>query len=167
MKIALLPVAIMMATIVTGDLFAAPCQAIAHQCNCVTTRSKHLAADVFKHYPYANVYSNRYSPDRPGTVKVCTPSTTGPIVFSLFAQYYPGGHNTTNDSPSMREAWFAQCLSHTRDYILRHQSAVTTIAFPWCIGCGSAGGDWSKYHAMIDKFAKEVLPCQVYIYRLP
>ena len=161
-----------MATVVIGDLFAAPCQAIAHQCNCVTTRSKHLAADVFKHYPYANVYSNRRSPDQPGTVKVCTASEQyshahqqSPVVFSLLAQYYPGGHNATNDTPSMREAWFVQCLSHTRDYVMKH--SITSIAFPWCIGCGSAGGDWSKYHTMIDKFATEVPLCQVFIYRLP
>lgn len=55
-----------MIEIISGDLFTAQEQYIAHQCNCVTKRAAHLAKDMFAKYPYANIYKGRTQPDKPG-----------------------------------------------------------------------------------------------------
>jgi hypothetical protein len=39
-----------------------------------------------------------------------------------------------------------------------------SIAFPWRIGCGAAGGNWEKYMKMIEGFS-EYVDGEVLIYR--
>ena len=52
------------------------------------------------------------------------------------------------DTPQEREQWFAQCLEE-----LGQCDSYQNLAFPYQIGCGLAGGNWSRYLAMIQDFA--------------
>jgi hypothetical protein len=42
---------------------------------------------------------------------------------------------------------------------------IISIAFPYKIGCGLAGGKWEDYESMIYKFAKENPNIKVKIYK--
>ena len=55
---------------------------------------------------------------------------------------------TTEIPPQERERWFAQCLEE-----LGQCDSYQNLAFPYQIGCGLAGGNWSRYLAMIQDFA--------------
>ena len=94
-------------------------------------------------------------------------------MINMFAQYNLGTPLRQNrrcepppelgvqDSTEQRELWFEHCL----DEISQHNPTLRSIAFPENIGCGLAGGRWSRYKAMTECFAQanqhmEVLICE-------
>lgn len=99
-----------MLTIVKGDLFTAKEKYLIHQCNAVTTRAAHLAKNVFKHYPWADVYSPRdpelqkkaiianeqeyataeYYKDKPGDILIRGNGKDQRYVIAIIGQFYPG-----------------------------------------------------------------------------
>src|SRR5690242_14918048 len=100
-----------------GNLLDATEQYIAHQCNCITTNSAGLAAQISKHFPYADPYSNRKNihglrnraveEDRPvpGSIQIYGNGIDQRYVIGMFAQYNPG-----NVIEHDREKWFWNCL---------------------------------------------------------
>jgi hypothetical protein len=142
-----------MAELVIGDLFESREQYLAHQCNCITRRAAHLAREVFRRYPEANIYRDRAAADVPGTIDV-----RGRVI-NMLAQYRPG--NVARER-AVRETWFQSCLLQIGDI-----SGLASIAFPYQIGCGAAGGDWEHYRRMIDEFARDRPDVVVRIYQLP
>ena len=158
--------------------------AIAQQENCVGCDGLGWRRPPRK-LPYGSSYSSRrrmppqnkfaVPEDRgvPGTIVVCRPPTPGPgrpIVVNMMAQFEMGAPNKykrvkpmpPDDGAATREAWFQQCL----DKIAAIQPPLTSIAFPYQIGCGLAGGNWSRYDAMITRFAERCPATQVYICKL-
>lgn len=81
------------------------------------------------------------------------------IVANMLAQYYTGkGDRFGNtDTSVQREQWFSECLEHLKAYVVDnlHQQRVS-VAFPWQIGCGLAGGNWDRYLTMLMEFAQQV-----------
>jgi len=150
-----------------GDILDGSEQYLVHQCNCQTTGSAGLAAAIFEKYPAANTYRNGKQ-RIPGTVDVIEGVAEDRNVVNLYGQDKPG-------RPSMgefcRKQWFQSALSELGTIIRTHpanQGRRVTVAFPYQIGCGLAGGDWSVYSTLIGYFAekyKDVL--HVVIYRLP
>jgi len=141
--------------IINDDLLTTDIQYIAHQCNCCSTRSAHLAKNVFQKFPYADAYSKRKCPDKMGTIQVCGNGDDKRYVINMFGQYFPGEVkylNGTRDNYKLRENAFKNCLSH-----ITKIDGLKEIAFPYKIGCGAAGGNWEKYLNMIEEFANEVL----------
>jgi hypothetical protein len=82
--------------IVCGDLFDTKAKYLAHQCNCVTTKSAHLSKSVFEHYPYADIYSSRTktdwkdSRDKPGSIIIKGDGENQRYVLNLLGQFFPG-----------------------------------------------------------------------------
>lgn len=72
---------------------------------------------------------------------------TDKIVFNMFAQdrYGYDGHCYTDYSA------FARCLYE----IAKNVAAGETIAMPYNIGCGLAGGDWNTVYGLIEKILGE------------
>jgi uracil-DNA glycosylase len=156
-----------------------PAQVIAQQCYCDASHkgAKGLALSIKEKYPYADFYSNREKSSTPGTIKVAGTKTTKFIV-ALFAQLNPGlpkddgspysrsstnddSHfvrPSTNDCAAQREKWFKMCL----DRVSKIKN-LRSIAFPYNIGCGLAGGDWNKYEDMLEQFAFSNPQVSVYI----
>jgi O-acetyl-ADP-ribose deacetylase (regulator of RNase III) len=120
---------------------------IAHQCNCTSRGSKGLAKSIFEKYPYANTYGMYREP---GTIHV-----RGNVI-NMYAQRRPG-LPSGDDTPSLRILWFKSCLKE----ILKIEG-IHSIAFPYRIGCGLAGGDWKQYQEMILR-AFDDLDIEVYI----
>lgn len=157
-------------TIIDGDLLFASEDIIGHQCNCVTKKGKGLADILFQQLPWADVYADR----RSGVVKAHAPGTTilrddgitkKRIIANMFAQYKggsPKGHH--NDTAMQRVVWFRQSLA-----AIAAQAPPTarSLALPFNIGCGLAGGVWDIYLMEIALFALQNPSWKITIYRLP
>jgi hypothetical protein len=149
-----------MLKIVTGDLLRATEKYLCHQCNCITTRSKHLAKTVFTALPYANIYSERKEPSKPGTIIIKGDGKSERQVVNMLGQYYPGSKypNSNKDGCKARFNNFKSCLE-------KMKKLEGDFAFPWRIGCGAAGGDWDLYLGAIREFEQGIAG-NVTIYKL-
>ena len=140
---------------IEGDIREATETYLCHQCNCITTKAAHLAKDIFCAFPYANVYAIRTSKDNPGTIRICGDGVHQRFVVNMFAQVYPGSPKYPNsdiDGSLARQKYFRSCLSELAKAI----KPGDTVAFPWRIGCGAAGGDWNVYLYLISMFADDI-----------
>lgn len=84
------------------------------------------------------------------------------FVINMLAQFYPGKPKfpeSARDGFRARRVAFANCLLK----VLRIPD-LRSVAFPWEIGCWMAGGDWSKYLPMIERFSDKAR-ADVLIYR--
>lgn len=146
---------------ITGDLLESTDKYIVHQTNCVTTSGAGLAHFIFKKYPYSDVYSTRsekdcslYSlRDNPGSITISGNGQDERYIVNLMGQLYPGGSwdDMPEDNEEMRHKFFHKALGR-----LAKVPNLDTVAFPYKIGCGIAGGNWEWYSNMIEKFSKHV-----------
>lgn len=137
---------------VEGDLLEAKEKYIAHQTNCVTKRAAHLAKAVFDRFPYADVYTGRTTPNKPGTIRIMGDGNKQRYVINMFGQYNPGSPKAILDKldgRKIREHYFHQCLLR-----IYHMDDIESIAFPYRIGCGAAGGNWTNYLGTLENFAR-------------
>ncbi len=155
-----------MIEIIDGDLFDSKEKYLIHQTNCVTNKAAHLSKDVFARYPYADVYASRTEPNKPGTIEVRGNGNDQRYVINLMGQYYPGKPKypySTLDGVRVRETYFHRGLLR-----IAKIPDLESVAFPWKIGCGAAGGIWEHYLGNITNFANYVESTQgtkVVIYR--
>jgi O-acetyl-ADP-ribose deacetylase (regulator of RNase III) len=143
-----------MIEIKTGDFFSATEKYIVHQCNCVTQRAAHLAKDVFTKYPYADIYTNRTEANKPGTIVVCGNGQDQRYVINLLGQYYPGKPKypySSLDGFEIRQKYFYQGLLR-----IAKIPNLESVAFPWKISCGAAGGSWPHYLGNLTNFANHL-----------
>jgi O-acetyl-ADP-ribose deacetylase (regulator of RNase III) len=151
-----------MLEIVRGDLLLATEKYIAHQCNCLTQGAAGVAKAIFDKFPYADTYSNRVEPDVMGTIKILGNGQDQRYVINMFAQYYPGRSDYSSPSPKTVSAEIDDTASERRHNFYRCLLRIIkienleSIAFPWKIGCGIAGGDWEYYLGTLTNFAKYV-----------
>jgi O-acetyl-ADP-ribose deacetylase (regulator of RNase III) len=153
--------------LVHGNLLDSKEQFICHQCNCVTKWAAHLAKDVFQRFPHADVYSPRIPlgyRDNPGTINISGNGQDQRFVIAMFAQVYPGSskaeYPSNVDSVLSRAKYFEECLDKMA------QTPMSSVAFPWQIGCGAAGGNWGTYIDMIYGF-NDRTEADVTIYKMP
>jgi O-acetyl-ADP-ribose deacetylase (regulator of RNase III) len=164
-----------MIEIITGDLLTAPEQYIVHQTNCVTTSGAGLAYYLFNKFPYADVYATRSKEDcnvntlrdKPGSIIVSGDGQDQRYVINLMGQLYPGGSwdDMPEDNEEMRHKFFYNGLLR-----IAKLKDLKSIAFPWKIGCGIAGGNWEYYYGVLENFTKYVQEqkgTKVVIYRRP
>lgn len=136
---------------VEGSIVNASETYIVHQCNCVTKRGKGLSYTLFNAFPDANIYKLRTENSKPGTIDV-----RGKVI-NLFGQVNPGHAGHYRDTEVDRLAYFKSCIEELR-------KLDGSFAFPYKIGCGLAGGDWSSYEPMIRSLSRTH---DVTIYKLP
>ena len=178
---------------VRGDLLDAKEDYIAHQCNTLTVRPHGLSKDIARKWPHANVYGRRkpvgcanlaqvaYRP-KTGSILVdgspltaasataaAAASTTKRGVIHMFGQLgmsTPHSFNNKDakhgeDDYGRRIGWFRECLSAVAKI-----PGITSVAMPYQIGCGLAGGNWERdYRPVLEKFAAEHSSIRVVIYR--
>lgn len=155
-----------MLEIVTGDIFTAKEKYLVHQCNCVTNNAAYLAKDIFSQYPYADIYCTRKEPHLPGQIIIRGDGVEQRYVVALLGQYYPGKPKYPDsklDGTIIREKYFHKGL-----IALSKIDNLESVAIPWRIGCGAAGGNWDHYLGTLTNFAKYVEDKQgakVIIYR--
>jgi len=147
-----------MLEIVNGDLFDSKEKYLLHQTNCVTNRAAHLSKDVFERYPYADIYTHRTEPSVPGTIEIRGDGQEKRFVINLLGQYYPGKPKYPDsklDGALAREKYFHKCLLKVAKI-----ENLESIALPWRIACGAAGGNWSHYLGTINNFAQYIYSTQ-------
>lgn len=152
--------------IIIGNLLDSKEKYIAHQANCVTTNSAGIAKLIFDKFPHSDVYSNRTSPDTPGSIKVMGNGNSERYVINMFSQYYPGKSKYIDselDGILARQKYFHRSLQR-----IAKIENIESIALPWRIGCGLGGGDWEWYLGTIVNFSKYISDTQnakCYIYK--
>ena len=142
-----------MATIFKGDLLKADEEYIVHQVNSKTTKGAGLSAAVFKKFPYADVYKD-------GTRRIPGEIIIRKDIINLVGQDTPGKPKK-NETAKKREKWFEEGLEKIEEI-----PDLESVAFPYGIGSGLAGGNWENYQKMINKFAKSNPDIKVVIYKL-
>lgn len=142
-------------TIKTGDLLEATEQFICHQTNSVSTGgAAGIARAIFDKYPYADCYLDRKEHSVPGTIDIRGNGRDQRFVISAHAQFYPGRPqypHSNKDGYVARERYFQQCLD-----LIAAIDGLKSVAFPWMVGCGIAGGSWPNYLSMLTMFAIKV-----------
>jgi len=153
-----------------------------HQTNCRTNYALGLAKLIFKKWPHADCYKERI----PGWVKGRSYSVPGSIdvrggvpgqrgIINLMGQDAPGkrekavkkaqegdGGGAPLSSKQQREQWFAAAVQK-----IALIPGITSVAFPFQVGCGLAGGDWARYRAALQQLAAAQPGLRVVVYRLP
>lgn len=120
-----------------------------HQCNCISISAKGLAKTIFELYPEANTYINPQFKREVGTISCHKISTTDKTIINIYAQRYPG-ISKYNDTTNQRIIWFKSCLN-----LISEIPNIQSIAVPYKIGCGLAGGNWEKYLDILNNFVKD------------
>ena len=146
--------------IVDGDLLKSNAKFIVHQINCVSNNSAGLAYYLFDKYPWANVYKEREQNKTfhiPGQIYV-RGDKDNRLVINAAGQFLPGKPSSVlinginvEETQEMRQAYFLECMSRIMGI-----SDLESIAFPYKIGCGIAGGNWDFYHKVIKSFSKKL-----------
>lgn len=141
--------------LVKADIFTTGAKYIAHQVNVSTKgQATGIAKIIFERYPYADIYKDRIEDDVPGKIDIAGDGLFYRGIINMLAQYYPGKGQTDPskfDCYSDRKRWFYECLMAIADIPNLH-----SIAFPYGISCGLAGGDWNWYEQKLNKFAEYV-----------
>lgn len=141
--------------IIDGDLFQTKAPVICHQVNCRGKMGSGVAKQIRELYPRAYEYYrlayNREKDDPSvllGRIQPCyckdeNIETGLRTIVNMFAQDkygYDGGCYTNYKA-------FEYCLEK-----LKHiADAGSTIAMPYKIGCGLAGGDWNIVYGLIER----------------
>lgn len=157
--------------IVQGDLRKATEKYICHQCNSITKTGANLAKSIFRCFPHADIYTPRLYADHlplpdeyPGNIIIKGDGENQRFVINLIGQFYPGRPkypDSVTDGLLARQRYFKECLEK-----IEQIHNLESIAFPYKIGCGAAGGDWNIYWYTLVLFAERV-PASVVIYQWP
>lgn len=167
-------------TIKSGDLLDSQEKYILQQCNCVACKPHGLSAAIATKFPFADPYSLRKPVGRrnfavqedqpsPGSIQLFQMDDCPQKVICLYAQFGMGkpysftnrGLTAVADSFDLRQNWFRQCLEQVAQLI----PPASTLAMPFQIGCGLAGGSWKVYHQIISMWAANNPSLQLTIYK--
>ena len=171
-------------TIVTGDLLeVTDAEYIVQQTCCTACSAQGLSKAISTKWPSINPYAERrrwgrtnwaVQEDRaePGTIAVyefeAPPQGTLKGVVCAFAQVCHGKPGMAKDPLGLAAAdtaadrlrYFQSCLDCLEEL------GATSVAFPYGIGCGLAGGVWVKYEAMLKQWSAAHPAVEVRIVKL-
>lgn len=154
-----------MIRIVSGDLLSSTEDIIAHQVNCCGVMGAGVAKQIKERFPKAYQVYRKTCENYKGRedlilgqcqLVVCrNPSGGNALVANLFGQLdYGKGKRHTEDYV------FMQCLMNLVVYA--NEVHASSIAMPYKIGCGLAGGDWESIYKII---AQELRGFEVTLYK--
>ena len=134
--------------LVTGNILDVEGVLLVHICNTTTKTSKGLAKDIFTKYPWANTYDSGVKRNVGNITYHFAEADADVVIVNLYGQNKPGKPNKTETAANRLE-WFKSGLSQIREVFLG-----TTIAVPYKIGCGLAGGNWDDYLAALEEHSR-------------
>lgn len=145
---------------VKGDLLQAIENIIGHQVNCQGVMGLGLAAKIKNKYPQAyKMYKTVTKFNDPQSllgISLIVKVDENKYVANLFGQLnYGRNKKQYTDYEALNKA-----LIELKEYALNNN---LTVALPYGLGCGLAGGDWSIVRNLIDKTFKDY---EVTIYKI-
>lgn len=152
---------------------------IVQQCCCTACKPHGLSAALAAAFPHGNAYASRQpvkkggntatedNRPKPGTIQILGNGSDQRYVACLFAQYAmgkPGIYNSFGnpDSASDRQRYFTESLEALAAAIPSHAS----LAFPYRIGCGLAGGNWSVYQDILKTWVTRHPGLRIVLYKI-
>ena len=144
-----------------GDICDAKESFIVHQVNCVSKGSAGLAKQLFARFPWANLYASNWS-RRVGRAIIFYGQDGKPGIINLCGQYLPG-RPRRGETKEQRLKWFTLALNSVTDSTTWREKNLS-LAVPFGIGCGLAGGDWNDYYPVLQEFAKNNPTVKVVVY---
>lgn len=141
-----------------GDILESECRVICHQVNCKGVMGAGLAKQVREKYPVVyKAYKYFCDTEAPlqklGTAQyVQISEEPRQFICNIFGQYGYGTDRVYTDYKALREA-FKSIAYHFPKH---------TVAIPFKMGCGLAGGDWNTVFRIIKEELKD---CKVQIYQ--
>ena len=161
-----------MIQIVNGNILDAKEEYILQQCCCTAVRPHGLSETISLFWKDANIYSLRRGigkrnlavmEDRPepGTIQVIGKRKII-CAFAQVAMGKPGIYDSCGkpDSQENRYNYFIECLNKITEL------NPNSIAVPYKIGCGLAGGNWDTYYNALNTWANENPNINIVIYKL-
>lgn len=134
-----------------GDLLTSKADVIAHQCNAQGVMGSGVAKQIRDTYP--TVYSIYRRDILNGTLTLghahFVPLPTHQFIVNMVAQNnygYDGRRYTSYDA-------FHDCLVEIASYMKLNN--LTSIAFPYNVGCCRGGADWTIISTMIEVVLKD------------
>lgn len=139
------------------DIFTCTEDIIVHQTNCQGVMGSGIAKQVKEKYPevfnaYYHYCKTHIVPDLLGTSLICE-ANDGKIIANVFGQNGFGAGLQT-DYDALRNA-----LQEVHDFAKENKKSV---AIPYKLGCGLAGGDWNKVFDMITDVFSDIDNCNIY-----
>lgn len=127
------------------NIFNSGCNIIGHQVNCMGIMGGGLARQVRFKYPsvyteYKKLCDTKKSECLGGCQILNTPS--GQIIANIFGENTISRNKCDTIYPSLKHALEILC-----DYAKEHN---LSVALPYYLGCGLAGGDWATVYSIID-----------------
>ena len=137
-----------MISVINGDLLSSDAEYIVQQCGTNVNKAMGLSLAIIKKWPNCNFYKESRVP---GTIVIKE------RVIGMMAQIN-GGKPKNPETQYSRLLLFLQCIEQL--------PSAKSIAFPFGIGCGIAGGNWDNYYKVINSWSKKHPETQVFIYKL-
>jgi len=153
-----------MILVTNGDVLRSGADIICHQVNCQGVMGSGVAKQIRDKYP--SVYraykqlSDKFADRKEMLLGNVLHSLTGvdsPVIANCFAQLDYGVGKVQTDYEALRHC-FSEVLYYTQTY-----DEPPTIAMPYGIGCGLAGGDWEIVSGIIRE-CFEAYQGTVYLY---
>ncbi|MBD3858346.1 macro domain-containing protein [Bacillus sp. 28A-2] len=134
---------------VDGNILEASEDIICHQVNCKGVMGAGLAKQIKSKYP--NVFKD-YK-------QLCTEQGDNLLSSVQLITTKDGRTRMQTDYDALRS-----CFQHLKDTVTHspEEKNQTSIAIPYGIGCGLAGGDWTIVEEMIEEVLGD---CKVTVYR--
>lgn len=137
-----------------GDLLKATEKIIGHQVNCFGVAAG-LAAAVFRKWPYAKKDYMDLTTRLPartllGMTYYTGEQRDGHIIANLFSQYEPG--------PAYNPKKLEQALEQLGNFA---RAGGYSVALPYKLSCGIAGGDWDEVLQIIER-TMDGVDCAIY-----
>lgn len=153
---------------VTGDLLDPKFTIFCHQVNCQGVMGGGVAKQIKDKYPevFAEYKGDCFALGKEfllGTSR-WVKTNDGRYCVNMFAQDRYGRDKRYTDYEA-----FALCLrsiiDEVKERILNRDGITkeTTIAFPYMIGCGLGGGNWSVIEILLEWFERQLPFLQIYI----
>ncbi|MEX0597809.1 MAG: macro domain-containing protein [Candidatus Paceibacterota bacterium] len=152
-----------MIKIVNGNILRAKEDIIGHQVNCLGKMGAGLAKQIRAKYPkvyqeYKDICRKRKPEDLLSLTQFV--NVEDKTIVNIFSQLNYGTQSIQTDYVALEKCLYSILHNVTVSYCKLYNKS---IALPYGIGCGLAGGDWDKVYKMIDEVFKDY---EITLYKL-
>lgn len=151
-----------------GDLLQSDCTVIMHQANCQSIMGGGIAKTISEIYPLAQQVDKEcpYEPEYKFGKYSLAVNSNGVTVFNLYGQNELGRVNRTKQNDRYRKL---ESALHASLHLLNTCKGIgidtTKVGMPYGIGCGLAGGDWTRVKAILSRLS-DFHGIDIYLYKL-